>query len=824
MALGCFVLGASAKPITPSEALERLGGSPLKAVAVKGKSSPKLVHTSKTKTGNPAVYIFNKGENTGYLVLSADDLAYPVLGYSDSGAFDTGNIPPQMEWWLSEYARQIEYASDKEQSPLSASIVRATRAGRETIAPQIKTKWDQGEPYNGMCPKIGAVRGYTGCVATAMAQVMNYWQYPEVGQGQITYTSESLDKKLSLNFGNTRFDWANMSDTYLPKQYTQAEADAVAYLMKAAGYAVKMDYAADSSGALAMNISNGLVKYFNYDPNIDYQLRAYYSASEWEQKIYDNLKNVGPILYGGGSMLGGGHSFICDGYDGNGLFHFNWGWSGMSDGYFSLDALAPTALGAGGGGGGGYNFTQDAVFGIQPPTGKPAEVRPLTLTQMGSLAAEITEAKDSLKFEIFGEDGAMWVNYNPSTLKLKFGAILEPQGDTPGGTIYRQISPSNPSIRPGYGTNPEMLKAGIPLPDDGLSDGTYKLTIATCPSDSETEVWTPVKSIYGYFNYVILTKKGSEYTVESNPIEILDLIKCEITNKLYFGGMARVRISVENNSDLELTKGFAPALFYYYEDEGQKKGALFFLGESIFLTVPPHSKVERAWDTDMTPMQNISGLQQAVELDLGIFDEATYNFYTSQEGNPVTMYPNPGVPDVSLMGSAQITNAKPSNEELPNGNTATVYKVSDPSNIDIRAYLKLNKGIFCYNCLACIVKPSFTESGEQVEILTMSGVPAFMETEGLRQLITTSLSYPTAEPGEYYAVMMAYQYGSNIVGVASYPTFFRLDTSDVKELPSGESAEEDGEIYNLQGISLGKDFDSLPAGLYIRNGKKVMKK
>ena len=136
------------------------------------------------------------------------------------------------------------------------------------IAPMIKTKWDQVEPYYNQCPMVGTNRTYTGCVATAMAQVLKYWNYPEVGTGSISYECEDISKRLSMNFALRKFDWENMSDTYVPGQYTETEADAVAYLMKACGYAVKMNYNTESSGALAMNIASGLKKYLGYDQNI----------------------------------------------------------------------------------------------------------------------------------------------------------------------------------------------------------------------------------------------------------------------------------------------------------------------------------------------------------------------------------------------------------------------------------------------------------------------------------------------------------------------------------------------------------------------------
>lgn len=820
--LGIAALGlaasAYAAPITPEEALARLGNSSHKAASVvKGKAGAKLVHTAMTKSEKPAVYIFNKGEDNGYLVLPADDKAYAVLGYSDSGSFDAGNIPPQMEWWLSQYAEQIEYAAGKETDTRADAMMQATRAQREAIEPMCKTKWDQIPPYNNKCPMLGANRTYTGCVATSMAQVMNYFQYPEVGQGNISYESESLGKRLTLNFGLTKFDWANMCDTYKEGYYTEAEAEAVAVLMRAAGYAVKMDYAEDASGTLAMYISNGLVKYFGYDPNINYVIRACYPASEWEKMLYDNLHDVGPILYGGGSMIGGGHSFICDGYDGNGMFHFNWGWSGMSDGYFSLDALAPTALGAGGGGGGGYNFTQDAVIGIQPPTGKPVVEKPKNLIQMGSLSGDMVDKV--LKFALFAESNAAWVNYNPSTLKLKFGAVVEEQGGA--GTVAATYIDDQPfSLQPGYGTGPGDAYRFYPELDFGklnLPDGTYKVTIAI-EHESDPGNWIKVDHAYGYYNYLVVHKTGDTYTVDDQPIWILDLNYGKCTDsKLYYGCVGNFEIEVENDSDLEFSKGFAPVLFY--ED------VPFFLGESVFVTVAPHSKVVKKWATPLYALQQIAGISQTATFDLAFLDESTYNFYFMPEGNPLEFHPNPGVPTVDQM-SLVIRNADSVMEEIIPGVQRSVYVVKDPLNMDVSSTLRTSKGIFAYNTLACVLEVDLTGGSQYAEIVTYAGHPIFMET-GQRGTLRTTVSFPQGKPGPYYAMQVAYQYGSSFAPIGQ-SVFFRIDG----EAPSGigdiaaESADEpagDDIYYNLQGIALGRDLNALPAGLYIHNGKKILK-
>lgn len=824
LTLGCIALGVNANPITPSEALQRLGGASHRlASATKGSKGPKLVHTANTKSGSPAVYIFNRGDNNGYMVLSADDKAYPLLGYSDSGSFTAGDLNPQLEWWLSEYAAQIEYANAHPSSnSLASQLQQATRANREAIAPQIKTRWDQGAPYNNMAPKYGTERTYTGCVATAMAQVMNYFQYPEIGKGSISYDSESLGKRLSLNFGLRKFDWANMADTYLPGQYTEAEADAVAYLMKAAGYSVRMDYAQDSSGALAMYIRNGLFKYFDYDQNMHYDLRMYHSASEWDQMMYDNLKNVGPVIYGGGSMIGGGHSFICDGYDPEtGFFHFNWGWSSMSDGYFSLDALNPNDLGAGGGNGGGYNFTQDGVFGVQPPTGLPLVERPTEIGQMGTLAAKVTDGV--MQFTLTGEESAMWVNYNPSTLRLQVGAIIEPQGNTKGETLYKTISDVKFNLEPGYGVDPSKLATTLNLADANLADGTYKVTAAAAFLDKNDAIerWQPMHECHGNYNYVVLKKQGEDYTVTiTPPAELILEDESGIVGDLVYGCINKVHIKVTNPSDVELSKGFAPCFMAQTTDGGW---GLIFLGESVFVSVKPGETVEKDWYTQLYALQQIQAPTADVQLQLGFFDESTYNFFLpnlegNSPGNPITLKKNPGVPKLELTSTS--LGGVPQTEKL-NGQNILVYPVTDPSNIDVTSRFKLVEGYFAYNVMACV-----TQYGDETgAIYAMSGQPMFLQPSVRPTTFKTTVHYANADPTQLYQMMMAYVGPDGyyrLIGNAA--TFFRVKSSGVNDLEQEEETVGDGTIYSLQGIALGKDLETLPAGIYIRNGKKIIKK
>ena len=188
-------------------------------------------------------------------------------------------------------------------------------------------KWNQDSPYNNLCPIINistSKRAVTGCVATGMAQVMKYYQWPVTGTGSNSYTTSTKHIPLSLNFSQTTFDWANMTETYNGSS-SAAQKNAVATLMYNCGVSVNMDYA-ESSGAASTASAKALVNKFGYNPNIQHIDRRYYTRDEWKSIIKDELSAARPVLYGGDDGTSG-HFFVCDGYDNNDFFHFNWGWA-----------------------------------------------------------------------------------------------------------------------------------------------------------------------------------------------------------------------------------------------------------------------------------------------------------------------------------------------------------------------------------------------------------------------------------------------------------------------------------------------------------------
>ena len=336
-------------------------------------------------------YIFDVNQGSGYVIVAADDASLPVLGYSFEGGFDLSRpLPDNFAKWLEGYRQELRYVVTEglEAGEEAREQWEAYRAGRPygagsrraSVSPLAAAKWDQGFPYNPLCPFDQATnsRTVTGCVATAMAIIMQYWEYPTRGTGFHSYRHNTYGT-LSANFANTTYNWASMRSGMNSQGRITSTNNAVATLMYHLGVSVEMNYGPSSSGGSGAYVISAaspvthcseyaLKTYFGYDAaSLRGVRRASYSNAAWIQLMKDELNAQRPILYAGFGN-GGGHAFVCDGYNSSNFFHMNWGWSGSFDGYFLLDALNPSGLGTGGGSG-GYNSNQQAVIGIKPPAG-----------------------------------------------------------------------------------------------------------------------------------------------------------------------------------------------------------------------------------------------------------------------------------------------------------------------------------------------------------------------------------------------------------------------------------------------------------------------
>ncbi len=378
-----FTLPAFSAPVSFETAqsvaqkhLERTRGGKIK--------SAKFAHKPQLKKiASVAPYFIVEKENDGFIIVSGNDIATPILGEIDNGNFDEENMPPALLWFLETYEKQIAEAvkngatQDNEtkelwQQVMQSQEMQSSIPDTEKSYPTklLSTTWDQRAPYNLQCPLDGATRSMTGCVATVMAQIMKYWQHPTHGTGA-SKAYETKTKKISVpsvNF-NTDYDYANMLNSYTNSGNT-AQRDAVSKLMYHCGASVKMDYAYSGSGAYLYNVVTALTQYFDYDNSIRHinSQISNISASDWKELVIGQVENNSPVFYGGVDASTGGHAFIIDGYKDD-KFHINWGWSGLYDGFFSLTALNPNK----------YNFNdqQAMLINVMPNKGNspPSQIK-----------------------------------------------------------------------------------------------------------------------------------------------------------------------------------------------------------------------------------------------------------------------------------------------------------------------------------------------------------------------------------------------------------------------------------------------------------------
>ena len=323
----------------------------------------------RTLSGDKAryYYIYNRGSNAGFVIIAGDDELTPYIGYATTGRFVVEDMPEQLAAFLKACQERIDELTSSISYHQALQPTRPSASEPTEVKPLLgNIQWNQSAPWNDQTPVVNGEHTPVGCVATAYTQVMRYHQWPTQGEGTFSYNEERSDRQHSVDYGSTTYDWANMPERYDdPSRATEAETKALSTLAYHAGVAVKMMYAPGGSGTYTPLVARALRDHFRYDKRVSFKNRANYTQATWEQLLRKELIAARPIVYSGNGS-GGGHAFVCDGYDAEGLFHINWGWGGMSDGYFNLNYLVPSDLGIGGGAGGGFSLGQGAVIGIMP--------------------------------------------------------------------------------------------------------------------------------------------------------------------------------------------------------------------------------------------------------------------------------------------------------------------------------------------------------------------------------------------------------------------------------------------------------------------------
>lgn len=433
-----MAMSAFGAVLSPEQALSRLDKGALK-VSPAGAFSPRPAQTVMAD-GSPALYVFNRTDTEGWLLVSANDETEPLWGYSESGSFSTEDMPPALVCYLNILASNAA----------SASPMRASHAN---ISPSLSEQWSQKAPFNQRAPFDNGTQCPTGCVSTAFAQIIHHNRYPSSGSGVASYEWSSpsgSSQTLTYTFTGHTFDFSNMINSY-NGSYTSTQAAAVADLMYACGVSFKSTYKSTGTGSTILRAAKGLIENFNYDKGMWIEAKDWYTAAEWDNIVYNNIRDFGPTYMEASDNLGG-HAFVLDGYNG-GYYHINWGWGGSKDGYFLLASLNPYTSGST-----GFIYNQLILCGLQKPHPDSVSLKKFVWT--GPVSFETSGTSISLK----SDTGHGCFNYSTTDIdNVNFGAEFV---DSSGNSCYGEGKEVE-TVVAGSGYNNYMAE----IPD--LAPGVY---------------------------------------------------------------------------------------------------------------------------------------------------------------------------------------------------------------------------------------------------------------------------------------------------------------------------------------------------------------
>lgn len=394
----------------------------------------------------PAFYVYNNAGG-GFVIISAEDAALPVLGYSETGSFKVANLPANAKWWFDSYRRQIQYLRDSDiaQTPEVRALWDNVASEIQYAAGEVRLNtatWDQAAPFNNLLPTIDGAQAITGCVCTATCEIMKYHQWPSKGRGTLPDYTYKTDKS-GRNFTQpgheltATYDWSSMPDSYT--RYNSVQANQVAQLMFDVGVMLQSNFNGEDygTGAYDSDVIPMLVKYMDYDPSAVFLYREDYGDTRWASMMRSELDAGRPMLYSGEGDYGG-HAFVVDGYKANNYFYVNWGWGGMDNGWYALSSFMIDS---------DYDFRygQTCSFGIRKNEGgKPVDIVNF-IEDSGKAGISITSG--SIGTSSFTMNTGYVINSGTDTLKAEFAFALVDKY----GNIKEVIStPSKTTVSPGY--------------------------------------------------------------------------------------------------------------------------------------------------------------------------------------------------------------------------------------------------------------------------------------------------------------------------------------------------------------------------------------
>lgn len=783
------VLASSARAeiLSPEAALQRaledpmalsIMESPHARKAVRNIGATRLAYTVTDTDRQPAAYVFTPVSGAiGFTVISASDLTRDaILGYSETGSFDPENLPVNMRAWLDGYAAQI--AAAEKSGCQTASYVRQRAATqRQPIAPLVTTYWNQSAPYNNRCPVLGTRRSVTGCVATAEAQVLNYHKYPAKATGKISYKWTNGGRNLECDFDTIPLVWDQMANIYNDKS-TPEQNDAVANLMLACGLASQMNYAPSESGATSVNAAQGAYNYFGCT-QAGIILGGWLSFEDLNDYVYNYLAETGPLMYCGQSNSGG-HAFVCDGYSGDGYFHFNWGWGGMSDGYFVLNALNPGSQGIGGTSS-GYNANQQLVPGLHAP--KPIEKwNPVMAADAGMVISPEynTVLGDTILVETTEETGGYW-NFNMDSVTVTYG--LKFVRNATGATTYKEcygIIDRNLGSMRGWRGYP------VVVPED-LEEGTYSVYAACKIKGREWQDFMVEQSVQ---TFTLATVRGDSILFEKPRPADVEVSDIEFETPLYAGGGFVLQANIKGTGDRNFYSKIAPVLGEYYGEDFVSD----FQGTDLVVSAKPGQ------ESTFTYTGNFSNQRLKGKYTLVFVVSETGKIISDPIEVSINPYPGEAIPVAS---NAEIIDADG----------------VDSNNIRVRAAITSQTGYFSEHLYLAVG----TEEGGKFSLVNRMESPIYYILPNESAEVTFGGALAASEGEIYVAYLQYYDAKKRKYIDISGPLTFSIKTSGIREI-EGDEDSRTVEYYNLKGINMGSEVDKLAPGVYIIEGKKVIVK
>lgn len=741
---------ANARVLSPDEALSRALSSP-SGTRMKMPRADMKLSLMRSIDGEPALYVFTGPDGNGFMMLSAESNTQATLGYDGTSPFNPDDLPPGLAWWIDHYIEEIGKVRQE-------AIIRpqeiVAREDRVNIPPRLTTAWSQDSPYNITCPKIDGVPALTGCVATAMAQVMKYHRTPaEYATGNTVFTSNG--SLIGFDFSKVKFDWDNMLDTYKDGNYTPAQADAVARLMEACGMAVHMQYTPEGSGASTALVATALPKYFGYDGTVHAEFQAYYGAEEWESLLYTQIRDYGPVQFAGQSDFVG-HSFVCDGYNTTGHFHFNWGWNGLCDGYFALNCLEPTAPGVEDVTS-GYNLNNYIIANVRPATAGSQSTYP-QIGLLGDFTTEVASTRAGQQIEI----KAYYCNRGNCTIKGYRGVKFTPMnGGDPtfvtAGVLY------NLDVGVYYTAN--YVKMPV------LPDGEYLMTPVWCGED---DLWRPALQPISAIKAIKATYSSSGISLAPMAATSASVDGLTAMSEVYSGLEAKFVGQFVNNSTGEYRGAMRPMLC---TSDGSSLTPVA-AGTSIVADVMPGMPEDFVYVSTFTRQDGSSVAPGDYKL---VF--INENGMMASQPYELTVYDNPGKGSVEVIDFSLMSNA------------------DDITKLRMQSYIRCTDNIFQGRLDAYIF-----EDGHDLSVGHMQSTFTSI-AKGQEANVKYSYDITPLKNRQRYSVLVRH----NDQWISD-PVVFTLSTTSVADLQAHRSVVSSS-LFNLAGIPV--TAPALAPGVYI---------